>query len=346
MDKIPIVAKHLKEKGLDFALFLTNETINPNIFYLTGYTGAGYLVVLPDGKILLHVPSRDLNQAKQVRGVNISYDKKLSEVLVEYGIEIKNVGVDFANISALEINNLKEKLKCEFIDLTELMNGFRMIKSKDETAKIQKACEITDSILDKFVKNFSKFKTEEDAVAFFVYESRTRGCGVAFEPIVATGKNAAVPHHVPKGRINKGFCVVDFGVKFEGYCSDITRTFYVGNPTKEEEKIYYDLLENQEKAISLVSPGIVIGDLCNNAEKNLKQKLIHSMGHGLGIEVHEMPYVSHDSKILLKEGMVITIEPGEYVESKYGIRIEDDVLVTSNGQKVLSKFTKKLIIIK
>ena len=143
-----------------------------------------------------------------------------------------------------------------------------------------------------------------------------------------------------------GFCVVDFGVKFEGYCSDVTRTFYHGKPTKEEEKTYYDLLENQENAISLIKPGKMIGDFCIEAEKKLKQKLIHSLGHGLGIEVHEFPNITDNSKVGLREGMVITIDPGEYVEGRYGIRIEDDVLVTKSGCDVLSKFTKKLIIIK
>ena len=135
-------------------------------------------------------------------------------------------------------------------------------------------------------------------------------------------------------------------MKSGGYCSDVTRTIYYGKPSKEEEKTYYDLLREQERAISLVKPGKIIGDLCIDAEKNLKQKLIHSLGHGLGIEVHEFPYVSTNSKTKLAEGMVITIEPGEYVEGKYGIRIEDDVLVSKTKADVLSKFTKKLIIIK
>jgi len=335
--------EEIVRRGLDFALFVTHEQINCNLFYLTGYVGAGILIVLSNGKSILHVPSRDLTQAKEVKGVEISCGKKLSEMMSDKGLRSKKAGIDFVNISVSSFNDLKEKLDCEFTDLSDFMNEIRMIKDKEEIAKIRKACLITDEILGKFVDKFSEFSTEEDAAAFLVYETRKRGCGVAFEPIVASGPNAAVPHHIPKGKMHKGFCVVDFGVKYEGYCSDITRTFYFGKPSKGEEKIYDDLLKEQERAISLVKPGIIISDLCVNAEKNLKQKLIHSLGHGMGIEVHETPFVNKESKSKLKDGMIITIEPGEYIEGKYGIRIEDDVLVTKSSSEVLTKFTKKLI---
>jgi len=362
-----LLQKYLLEKGLDCAIFATYEKVNPNLFYLTEYVGAGFLVVFANGRLMLHVPSRDLSLAKKVKGVTVSSGKKLSEVLSSNGISVKKAGIDFSNISVLDFNNLKEKLKCDvkasddslsisktmdsqsfcdFVDLTEFMNGLRMVKSKEEVVKIQEACRITDLIITKFVNNFKTFKTEKEAGAFLVYEATKLAEGVSFEPIVASGANAAIPHHKSLDVMNNGFCVVDFGVKYKGYCSDVTRTFYVGKPSVAEEKIYYDLLEAQKKAIGLVKPGVVISDLCIDAEKDLKQKLIHSLGHGLGIEVHEMPYVSTDNKTTLIEGMVITIEPGEYIEGKYGIRIEDDVLVTSSGCEVLSKFRKELIIIK
>ena len=333
----------LVKRGLDCAIFMTNEDPNPNLFYFTGYKGAGFLVIPANGKAVLHVPSRDLSEAKLIKGLSLSSGKKLTESLAEFGINTKKVGVDFVNTSVTDFNMLKEKFGCELFDISCFMDQLRAIKRKDEVMKIRKACKITDKIIGKFVDNFSKFKTEQEAAAFLVYETRKLGCVESFEPIVATGANAAVPHHAPSGKIKAGFCVVDFGIKYEGYCSDVTRTFYFGKPTAEEQKNYYDLLKEQETAIGLVKPGKIIGELCVQAEKNLKQKLIHSLGHGLGIEVHEFPYVSTSSKTVLKEGMVITIEPGEYIEGKYGIRIEDDVLVTKKGSEVLSKFSKKLI---
>lgn len=340
------IQSELEKRGLDCAIFMTNEEPNPNLFYFTKYKGAGFLVIPVKGKAVLHIPNRDLSEAKLVKNVVLSYGKKLSESLSSLGINTKKIGIDFVNTSVTDFNILRDRFSCELFDLTDFMNDLRAVKDKNEINEIKKACRITDKIMEKFVNNFSKFKTEDEAAAFLVYEARKQSDGVSFEPIVASGANAAVPHHTPSGRINKGFCVVDFGIKYDGYCSDVTRTFYFGKPTSEEEKIYYDLLREQERAISLVKPGVVIGDLCVEAEKKLKQKLIHSLGHGMGIEVHEFPYVSTNSKIVLKEGMVITIEPGEYIEGKYGIRIEDDILVTKNGSEVLSKFTKKLIIIK
>lgn len=336
----------LAKRGIDCAIFMTNEEPNPNLFYFTGYKGAGFLVIPASGKIILHVPARDLSEAKLVENVSLSYGKKFSESLLNFGISTKKIGIDFTNTSVAQYNMLKEKFNCEFFNLDNFMNDLRSVKNSEEILKIKKACKITDNIFDKFVKNFKKFKTEEEAAAFLVYETRKIGCIPSFEPIVASGKNASIPHHTPSGKINKGFCVIDYGIKYKGYCSDVTRTIYYGKPSPVEEKTYYDLLNEQERIISLVKPGVLIGDLCVEAEKSLKQKLIHSLGHGMGIEVHEHPYVSLESKVKLMEGMVITIEPGEYIEGKYGIRIEDDVLVTKKGCEVLSRFPKKLIIVK
>ncbi|MEK6894590.1 MAG: Xaa-Pro peptidase family protein [Nanoarchaeota archaeon] len=335
--------EELIKMGFDCAIFMTNEKTNPNLFYFTKYKGAGFLVIPSEGKALLHVPSRDLSEAKIVNGVVVSSGRKLSESLLEFKINSKKVGIDFVNTSVTDFNMLKKRFDCEFFDISVFMDELRAVKDKDEIKKMREACKITDKILNQFVDNFSKFKTEEEVAAFLVYETRKLGCVESFEPIVASGKNGAVPHHTPSGKLQNGFLVVDFGVKYLGYCSDITRTFYFGKPSIEEEKIYYDLLKEQERAISLVKPGKIIGDLCIEAEKNLRQKLIHSLGHGLGIEVHEFPYVSTNSKTKLSEGMTITIEPGEYIDGKYGIRIEDDLLVTKNGCEVLTKFSKKLI---
>ena len=337
-----LLQDELVKGGLDCAIFVTYEKVNPNLFYLTGYSGSGFLVVLADGEKMLHVPSRDLSLAKKVKGVVVSSGKKLSEVLGSKGISIKKAGIDFANISVLDFNNLKERLNCDFVDVGGFMEDLRMVKSSDEVDLIRKACLITDEIFGEFVSEFKKFSTEEDAVAFLVYEIRKRGCGVAFEPIVATGKNAAVPHHNSCGKIMNGFCVVDFGVTFKGYCSDVTRTFYVGKPSNVEKKIYHDLFDAQIRAISLVKPGVLINDVSVESEK-ITGTLIHSLGHGLGIEVHEKPFVSKEAKICFREGMIVTIEPGVYVSGKYGLRIEDDVLVTASGAEVLSKFSKELI---
>ena len=344
MISIVPLQKYLESNGIDCALFLNGEKSDANCFYLTGYTGAGVLVVPATGDPFLHVPSRDKEMAEKIKGVFFSDgSRKLFDVLKEKNISCEKVGICFDKILVSEFNRLKEKLNCSFIDLSDFMKELREVKSKTEIANIKRACSITDEILGKFVGKFKDFKTEEEAAAFLVYETRVRGCGLAFEPIVASGTNAAVPHHSPSGKINNGFCVVDFGVTYKGYCSDVTRTFYVGEPTTSDKKLYYDLLKLQEGAISKVKAGAEIASLHNDVAKILGDKFIHSLGHGMGIEVHETPYVSSSTKGVLKEGMVITIEPGIYVSGKYGIRIEDDVLVTNGKPLVLSRFSKELI---
>jgi Xaa-Pro aminopeptidase len=331
----------LSKENIDFALIVTNEDVNPNLFYLTRYSGSGALIVFPNSKSILHVTSRDLNEAKLVDNVKISHGKKLFEILIS--LNPKRIGIDFSNVSVRDFNNIRDKINCEFVDLSDFFNEVRAIKTETEISLVKKACKITDAILENFVKNFGSFDTEESAVAFLVYETYKSGCTLSFEPIVASGKNAAIPHHKSGGKMNKGFCVVDFGVKYKGYCSDVARTFYFGDVSNKEKKIYYDLLHAQEKAISLLKSGISISELGNSIDKTLKQTLIHALGHGLGVEVHESPYILNSSKGILKENMIITIEPGEYIEGKYGIRIEDDILVTKDGCEVLSKFSKELI---
>ena len=340
------IQAELIRQGIDCAIFLNGEKPEPNSFYLTGYTGSGFLVVPAVGEPFLHAPSRDKALAEEVSGVDIADgNKKLSEIIREKNIVCKKIGIAFSNILVSDFNRLKESFNCSFFDLSSFMKELRVVKRKDEIDKIKTACKITDDILGKFVDNFKEFKTEEEAAAFLVYETRVRGCGLAFEPIVASGKNAAVPHHMPHGKIQKGFCIVDFGVKYNGYCSDVTRTFYVGKPSKNEIKIYNNMLKVQEDSTAKVLAGNEIASLHNNAKKILGDKFIHSLGHGLGIEVHEEPYISDSTKGFLRGGMVVTIEPGIYVPEKYGIRIEDDVLVTSGKPLVLSKFGKELIVL-
>jgi len=340
------IQEELLKKGLDCALFVNGEKIDANSFYLIGYTGSGVLIIPARGKPVLHAASRDKGMAEKVRGVILTDgNKKLSEVLKEKNVACSKIGICFDNLLVSDFSRLKYKLNCEFTDISNFMREVRECKNAGEIAKIEKACKITDEIIGKFVKNFGNFKTEEEAAAFLIYETRIRGCGLAFEPIVASGANAAVPHHIPSGKIHNGFCVVDFGVTYKGYCSDMTRTFYVGTPTTQEKKLYSDLLKVQEDSINKVKAGAEIAALHDDAAKILGDKFIHSLGHGLGIEVHESPYISSSTKGVLKEGMVITIEPGVYVPGKYGIRIEDDMLVTSGKPRVLNKFSKELICI-
>ncbi len=163
--------------------------------------------------------------------------------------------------------------------------------------------------------------------------------GLAFDPIVASGSNSRNAHHDNSGILKKGFLVLDLGFTYKGYCSDMTRTFYIGTPSEEEESQYYKVLKSQEKALEMVKASVSFQKIEEKVRDFLgddNEYFIHSLGHGLGVDVHEKPFKSD----ILKTNQVITIEPGIY--KKQGVRIED-VLIVKNKAEILTKTPKKLI---
>jgi Xaa-Pro aminopeptidase len=181
-------------------------------------------------------------------------------------------------------------------------------------------------------------------------ETAKLGLKTSFKPIVASGRNSANPHHDNTGKLSKGFCIIDFGIKYNGYCSDITRTIYFGKPTTKETEIYDTVLGANNKCINSVKCGMKCSDadkLCRKVLGKYSDKFIHGLGHGIGVEIHEGPTLNSKSKDVLKDGMVFTIEPGVYIKNIGGVRIEDDVVLLYNGEKkVLTKTTKKLLCFK
>jgi Xaa-Pro aminopeptidase len=221
-----------------------------------------------------------------------------------------------------------------------------------EIKKVRKACEITSRILLKTIKELKKkkFKTELDVARFLINETyKTKDCLLAFKPIIAMGKNGAEIHHKPdETKLTEGFLVLDFGVKYKGYCADCTRTVYLGKPDKDEIGFYSLVLLAQETALNYVKPGVNAADIdliARAALWNHYRHFIHSTGHGVGKNVHKSPRISPRSISLLKENHVIAVEPGIYYKNKLGIRIEDTVLIKKDKAEVLTKISKKLVVI-
>jgi Xaa-Pro aminopeptidase len=234
----------------------------------------------------------------------------------------------------------------EFFDFKEIEIIVRDVKDDVEILLIKKACGFTDKcfslILEGFKKN--KYKTEKDVEKEITLFALNNELDLAFPPIIASGKNSAIPHHDNNGKLTKGFCVIDFGFKYKEYCSDMTRTIYIGKPTKKELELYETLLKLQIEAISKAKPKTKAKELDSFVRSNLKENekyFIHSLGHGLGVQIHESPSLSQKSEDILKQNQVITIEPGIY--DKQGIRIEDTILVDDNP-KILTKSSKELFI--
>jgi Xaa-Pro aminopeptidase len=255
----------------------------------------------------------------------------------------KTIGINYNNVSLATAKRLRNF--CKIKDISSELNSIRAVKTEQEVKKIRKACSIASKILNDAIENFKKhnFKKETDVRNFLETETRRKGCELAFKPIVASGKNSSLPHYnAEEIKLRKGFCVIDFGVKYRGYCSDITRTIYIGTPKKKEIEDYEKVLFVQEKCVRMIKPGIKAEKLYMFAKKNLKN-MIHGLGHGVGVEIHEGPNLLEGSKDNLLKNMVFTIEPGNY--NKYGIRIEDTVLLKGTAE-ILTKVDKKLKIIK
>ncbi len=227
------------------------------------------------------------------------------------------------------------------------------MKKPEKLKNIRKGCRLNDKIFSKIVQmtRIGKFTTERDISRFIKSELAAAGAGLAFHPIVAIGKNAADWHHKPTNSklANGGFCVIDFGARFNRYCSDMTRTIYFGKASAKEKAIYRKVLAANELCIKKVRAGASGNEIYLHARKVLgsyAKYFGHGLGHGLKKIIHSHPRLSKKKNHFLSNGDVVTIEPGVYIPGKFGIRVEDDVLVGRNGFRLLSHSEKRLIEIK
>ncbi|MFH1589808.1 MAG: Xaa-Pro peptidase family protein [archaeon] len=328
----------LAEKKLQGALLFSKDS---NFFYFTQQKmDSGMLFIPARGKPTLFVNNLEhvLISVNKIIYTNPSKDLK-SFFKKE---KIQKIGV---NNSSLTLKQKKVFCLGKTKDIGDIIQDLRMRKTDEEVSLMGKACSLTEETLKKIVSNFD-FKTEKELRKFINVEAVKKGCDLSYEPIVAAHRNSTIIHYVGNKKITKGFLLIDMGFKYKGYCADITRMLYIGNPSNKELDSYNELLRIQRKVIDMIKPGIRISELENFVRKEMGEKekyFVHSLGHSLGLVVHEKPVISRLVEDKLEEGMVITIEPGIY--RRYGMRIEDDVLVTANGRRLLTKFPKELIII-
>jgi len=351
-----------KNKNVENIIILKDE----NIFYLTGFYGkdSDSIFLLINGDMYLFVNFIFLEQAQKsitTDKINIilySGDKyeKLSEILKNYNT--KAIAADGSSITYADFIKLEKFLNFQdkkLLNSGKLVEGLRVIKDDVEIFNIKKACNITDNAYSSILNlkssgilKFSEIKLMHEVEKELI---RFGSDGRSFDAIIASGKNSSLPHHISsRENIKSGVLLMDFGCKFENYCSDITRTVFLKNnkKTNEIKKIYDIVLQSQIKAIEACREGVSCSELDGLAREFIKSKgygenFGHSLGHGVGIEVHEEPMVSRKSKTILKKNMAITIEPGIYIKGIGGVRIEDLVLVKENCCEVLYKSAKACI---
>ena len=256
-------------------------------------------------------------------------------------MNIDTTGIGY-NLFQLLTDKLKKNKVSVFADNKTVLEK-RKIKSKEEIKNIKKACDIVSEVFETVKKKVVSGMTELDIHFKIEEEFAKKHVIQSFKTIVASGPNSANPHHVSGNRkIQKNDIVlIDMGCVYNGYCSDLTRTFFVGREDKNKRKVWDIVKKAHDNALENVKQDMKASDIDLFARDTIKQtgydkNFIHTTGHGVGLDIHEAPVIGSKSKDILKEGMIITIEPGIYLDKKFGVRIEDTVLVTKNGYKVLT----------
>lgn len=271
------------------------------------------------------------------------------------GTGIARIGVEDGSMRLLEYRLLQQALPAaSLIDASGTIAELRMYKDEIEIAAMQKAAEIAETALQALLPQIRIGMTELEISGRLLIEILRAGSlgELPFQPIVSTGPNGANPHASPSSRpLQAGdLLVIDFGASHQGYFSDITRTFAVGNFSKDQKTVYDTVLAANQAAHALAKPGISCGSVDQAARHVIEQAgfgqyFIHRTGHGLGLQGHEPPYIRAGNPMLLETGMTFTIEPGIYLPEQFGVRIEDDVVVTPNGLRSLTTFPRELQVI-
>jgi Xaa-Pro aminopeptidase len=348
----------LETNSLD-ALLLTHL---PNIEYLSGFTGSAAALLVAESGVTLFTDGRYRTQAaEEVRHAKIVIAAKspvlvAAEWLASQRRRSKTLlGIEPDSITAGLRDRLSAmlKTKARLRSAPNLVERARMVKDAAEILRIRKAIELGASLFHVACRKIRPGVTEVEVAAAMESKARSAGAeGMSFPTILASGKRSAVVHgRASAARISRrGFVVCDFGVILARYCSDRTRTVHVGRPSSEARELYESVLEAQLAAIAGVRPGATCAEVDEAARSVLRKRKLaryftHSTGHGLGLEIHEAPRLAVGQSQRLEPGMVVTIEPGAYVPGKWGVRIEDVVVVTSAACEVLTPTDKELVII-
>ena len=354
MDRIKRLMQELPE-DIDAAL-ITSEV---NRRYYTGFvSSAGSLLVTKKEAVLLldsryiEAGSKKVTDAKTVLMTDMA--KQLNELFEEFGV--KTIGIESGYMTVESLFSLRKVLNVEILDdprLNQIILAQRCVKSAEEMENIRKAQAITDKTFIHMLDMIKPGISEKDLqLELDYYMFKNGATGLAFETILAAGANGSMPHAVPGANIVKegDFVTMDFGAAYDGYCSDMTRTVAVGKISDEQKKVYQLVLDAQLAAEEAVRPGVP----CNSIDKVARDMIYgagyegrfgHGLGHSLGLEIHESPRFSPLCDDLTQVGIVMSVEPGIYLDGQFGVRIEDIVEVTENGCDIITKSEKQLIIL-
>ncbi|MHC4193677.1 MAG: M24 family metallopeptidase, partial [Planctomycetota bacterium] len=317
-----------------------------NVTYTTGFSGDDSWAVITANAVYLLTDSRYVEQARSQCPYCriIQRTAPMVQALARLAGRLKSVQslALESSISLAALDTLKKDVKCRLRAVANIIELQRTRKDKGEIAAIRAAVRIAGQAL-RHARRYAKPGMSENELAGALdFQIRKLGARTSFETIVAFGPNASRPHHQPgKRRLKKNDTIlIDFGVRYKNYCCDLTRCFVVGRATEFYKRVYETVQNAQAAALKMVKPGARISEVDAATRQVIREYGLpvygHPTGHGLGLEVHEGPVISSGNKSRLQKGMVFTIEPGVYIPGKLGVRIEDDILVTDRGCRVLS----------
>ena len=354
MNHLNHIAAHLKDYDID-AMLITSA---PGEFYAVGFHGEG-AVLVTEKENYYFTDSRYIEAAeKQIGDCHVSlpptgmnYPKTIQSLVEK--LNIKTIGFEGQYMSVDTFRRWEEALSAKMIPAGKLLDELRMVKDEEEIRLMEAAQRITDEAFTKICAFIKPGISEIEIAARLQYEMLLAGAQrMSFDPIVASGPNGSMPHAIPGERkVQKGdFITMDFGCVVGGYCSDMTRTVALGEPTEEMKKVYATVLEAQLAGIAAAKAGVT-GDTVHAAAADIIAKagygkyFGHGFGHSVGIEIHENPRFSPAWKKAIPAGAALSAEPGIYIPGKFGVRIEDVLILEEGGNRDITHSSKKLIIL-
>jgi Xaa-Pro aminopeptidase len=349
------LTERLPDAGID--VLLVTDLIN--VRYLTGYTGSNGIALIGDDMRTFVTDFRYVEQAAEE--VYAEFDRRRSAQHLLEGVEEPlragdlRLGFEAAHMTVSQHARLLELLptRIELVATSCVVEELRAVKQPEEVAAIKAAAALADEAFAQLVAGGLTGRTERDLALKLEYELRRHGAErPSFDPIVAAGPHGALPHARPRDELAAAgeLVVIDWGAQLDGYCSDCTRTLATGEIDGEAQEIYQLVLDAQLAALEEVKPGVVARDVDSVARAAITaagygDQFGHGLGHGVGLEVHEAPRLAQPSEAVLAPGNVVTVEPGIYLPGRFGVRIEDLVVLTEDGCEILTSISKELSVV-
>jgi len=360
--RIESVLEKVEKENIDGLLVIKNEALTSmgeNVRYISGFSGSSaYVLISPKHRILLTDDRYTEQAAEECPNFEIvRHARPFTKVLKEVvnNLSLKKLGFEVNNVTVDLFNTLKENLpEIELVPTKGIIEKLRAVKDEQELALMKKAAQITDKTFDHILGFIKPGVKEKDiALEMEFYMRKIGASDLAFDLILVSGKRSSHQHGSPsEKKIEHGdFVTMDFGALYKGYCCDMTRTVIVGGADEKQKDVYNTVKTAQQKGVDLLKVGVKGKDVCSPARKIIEKagygdySSDEGLGHGVGLEIHEEPYVRATGEMVLQIGNVVTIEPGIYIPNWGGVRIEDTVIIKEKGCEVITKSPKELIVL-